>query len=537
MANPTGSSWGPTPGVQGDAGGVVTWSLADGGNGISIFSGASGQSVSPVGVYNYDYEQIISQSFDEWSTYGNIEFMQVADSGGAAGSQVNPDIRIFFGPIAGNTIGYAFFPTSFFPVSPRAGDILFDTSFGLTNNERQFTGLALHEIGHAIGLDHVPQGTRSVMTPRIGLSTLQNDDINGIRTVYGPQDNAAPVYNFKSGETALNILHSPTNIRVNGNGLHNRIDGSDTAETFNGSSGNDTLLGRGGFDTLSGDQGNDLLDGGDRADQLNGGDGNDQLLGGAGTDVLNGGNGNDTLNSGDEADRLFGGNGDDLLRGGWAVGTTVDGLWGDAGNDTLLGELGFDLLDGGTGNDLLDGGDQSDNLYGQAGNDTLRGGQGLDRLFAGDGNDFARGGSENDGLFGGAGNDTLNGESGNDRLFGESGADVLDGAAGNDTLLGGAGNDTLRGGTGNDVLSGNFNADRFVFTNNNGDDTITDFDALNDLEKIDLSNVTAITSMADLTANHMSQVGANVVIDTGGGNSIQLNSVNIANLDGADFIF
>ena len=301
--------------------------------------------------------------------------------------------------------------------------------------------------------------------------------------------------------------------------------------------GNDTLLGGAGFDTLLGDQGNDLLDGGDQADLLNGGDGNDQLLGGGGADVLLGGNGNDTLNSGDEADRLYGGAGNDLLRGGWAAGTTVDGLWGEAGNDTLLGELGYDLLDGGTGNDLLDGGNQADNLYGQAGNDTLRGGQGFDRLLAGDGDDFARGGSEDDGIFGGAGNDTLNGESGNDRMFGETGDDRMDGATGNDTLSGGAGFDKLIGGAGNDVLAGNFNADTFVFANGHGRDTITDFDALNDLEKIDLSGVSAVVNMFDLLSNHATQVGQNVVIDTGGGNSITLNSTNLANLDSADFIF
>lgn len=255
--------------------------------------------------------------------------------------------------------------------------------------------------------------------------------------------------------------------------------------------------------------------GGSGADRITGNDANNVLSGNSGNDTLLGGLGNDTLHGGAQDDRMLGGNGDDYLLGG----------------------PGFDALYGGDGNDILDGGTNADNLFGGAGNDTMRGGDGLDRLFGGDGDDFGRGGTGDDGLFGDAGNDTLNGESGNDRLFGGVGNDDLDGSTGNDTLYGGAGFDTLKGGEGNDLLYGNFNADTFVFTDGNGNDTIADFEADNPLEKIDLSGVSAITNLFDLLSNHVSQVGANVVIDTGSGNSITLNNVNIATLDSSDFIF
>ena len=316
-----------------------------------------------------------------------------------------------------------------------------------------------------------------------------------------------------------------------------QITGNDANNILNGNSGFDTMYGGAGFDTMYGGLGNDTLDGGDNADSLLGGEGDDNLIGGQGTDVLYGDAGNDTLNSGDSADRLYGGEGDDVLYAGWAVGTTVDGLWGEAGNDTLYGELGYDLLDGGIGNDLLDGGNQADNLYGQAGNDTLHGGQGFDRLLGGDGDDLLFGGTESDGLFGGTGDDTLNGESGNDRFFGETGNDLIDGGTGSDTIGGGAGFDTLIGGEGDDLLLGNFNADRFVFADAHGNDTIGDFAADNVFEKIDLSGVSAITDLADLTSNHMTQAGVNVVIDTGSGNSITLNGVSLGDLDATDFIF
>ncbi|PPB79351.1 hypothetical protein LV82_02978, partial [Albidovulum inexpectatum] len=57
------------------------------------------------------------------------------------------------------------------------------------------------------------------------------------------------------------------------------------------------------------------------------------------------------------------------------------------------------------------------------------------------------------------------------------------------------------------------------------------------LEKIDLSAVSAITNLADLMANHIAQVGADVVIDDLAGNTITLTGVSLANLDASDFVF
>ncbi|MFC6582590.1 hypothetical protein [Sulfitobacter aestuariivivens] len=86
-------------------------------------------------------------------------------------------------------------------------------------------------------------------------------------------------------------------------------------------------------------------------------------------------------------------------------------------------------------------------------------------------------------------------------------------------------------------MLGNFNADVFVFQDGHGNDTITDFAATNVFEKIDLSDVSAITNLFDLLSNHVSQSGANLVISTGGGNSITLLNVNQSDLDNSDFIF
>lgn len=527
MANLIGTSWGNTPATLGDAGGLVTWSIASGGQGTGIFPSGPGTSVNPDSFMSIDYNSIINDAFQEWSQYGNIEFLQIEDGGGAAGTSYDADIRIFFGEVPGATLGYTFFPSS----SPNAGagDMILENLDRYNSEPGLLHRLALHEIGHALGLDHVSQGANSVMTPSLSQNHLQPDDINGIREIYGAQDNAPPVYALDAGQTNLNILNSPDGLIVRGNGLNNRIDGADQSETFNGN---------GGFDTIFAGNGNDRLFGQSHADELHGGLGSDLLDGGQGFDLLYGDAGQDTLRAGDDADRLYGGTGDDMLYGGSNVGGPVDRLFGEAGDDSLYGQAGYDLLDGGDGNDLLDGGHQADNLYGGAGNDTLRGSFGLDRLFGGDGNDFARGGDGRDGLFGERGDDTLHGEDGNDRFFGGSGDDLIYGGAGSDTVYGGAGFDTIDSGAGNDFLQGNFNADRFVFADGHGNDVITDFDANNDAEQIDLRDVSSITNLFDLVAhNNMSQVGVNVVIDTGGGNSITLNRVNIDDLDANDFIF
>lgn len=479
-----GTSWGSTPTILGDAGGVVTWSLGPSGQSLNLFPDTLGSSVNPS--YFFDHVSLIREAFQDWSDVANIEFMQVEDPGGAPGATQESDIRMFFGNITGGTIGWAYFPTSF--PSGTAGDILLDSVLPSFFNQNGFKALALHEIGHAIGLDHNPGP--QIMNPSLGnsLFTLQPDDINGARQIYGAQDSATPVYTMKNGQSDLNILNAPTDIKVNGNSLGNEIDGTDTDQTLNGKGGDDDLIARGGQDTMRG------------------------------------GGGDDTLRGGNDSDRMNGGNHDDILYGGSNDGTKTEILNGDNGNDTLFGEGGDDRLDGGSGNDSLDGGSGNDTLFGRDGNDVLVGGQNDDRLTGGNNNDL------------------LQGDGGRDRLFGEAGSDTLEGGTGNDFLDAGAGSDTLEGGAGNDRMIGGSNTDTFVFGDNHGADRIDDFNANNAGEKIDLSQVSTLTSVADLmlsdpNAGAAQQVGLNVVITTSAGNSITLNNTDIANLDTTDFIF
>lgn len=230
---------------------------------------------------------------------------------------------------------------------------------------------------------------------------------------------------------------------------------------------------------------------------------------------------------------ITGTNGSNVL-----TGTTGDDIIdAGAGNDTVNGGEGMDYILGGSGNDYLEGRAGNDTLRGGDGHDTLNGGSGVDGLYGDAGNDILEGGNHGDFMIGGSGNDILNGWSGNDVLRGDTGNDAINGGSGNDNIRGNFGFDTIEGGTGNDTLSGGGNADIFVFSGSFDHDLISDFDVFNGTEAIDLTDVNNITSFNDLMSNHLTQSGANAVINAGAGNTITLEGVNMADLTASDFIF
>ncbi len=326
------------------------------------------------------------------------------------------------------------------------------------------------------------------------------------------------------------------NFGNSGGTLDEDLSGSSAGETIRSTTGNDHISAQAGDDIVISNSGADTVFAGAGNDSVNGGAGNDRLMGETGNDFLRGEDGDDMLYGAAGHDFALGDGGNDTLDG--AHGN--DSLSGGAGNDNLSGGVGFDALQGGDGNDTLDGGAQADNLFAGIGNDLLRGGDGFDRLFGGFGDDTLEGGDGPDALFGNGGADFIFGQEGDDRSYGAGGNDFIQDAEGNDLLEAGAGFDTLDGGVGDDTLYGRFNADLFVFTDATGgfgNDTIGDFAATNQFERIDLSGVAAITDLNDLMNNHARQVGGNVAIDAGENSSITLVGVNLAQLDSTDFTF
>jgi Ca2+-binding RTX toxin-like protein len=365
-----------------------------------------------------------------------------------------------------------------------------------------------------------------------------------------------------------------------GHGGNDVLTGADGGDTINGDAGLMAGAAKGGNDIINGGVGDDpyLVGDADAGMSENARGGDDQIWGGIGDDALIGDSGlamsdnvrggNDLLNGGDGNATLAGDAFSDMF--GHSLGGN-DHLYGGAGDDHLIGDggpVGVIADEGQGGNDFLDGGDGNDHLAGDAGledeargrNDVLLGGAGTD-ILSGDG--LLQGNSQggDDRLFGGADDDLLSGDgsyvinarAGNDWLEGGSGNDVLfgDGASvsgnaqcGGDELIGGTGNDQLYGDcdpSQSDLANVTRGADRFVFAQGSGLDSILDFET--DKDVIDLLHFKGIGGLAGVDA-HATQVGADVAIDLGaaaggpaGTDVLTLAGIGLDSLSAGDFAF
>lgn len=352
----------------------------------------------------------------------------------------------------------------------------------------------------------------------------------GLDAMYG----GAGQDSMDGGDGADIMTGNAGNDTLQGGLGNDTVIGGDNDDVVNGGDGNDQMSGTKGNDTVHGNQGSDVVVGGDGNDAVFGDDGHDTAGGGLGNDTVSGGAGNDTVVGGDGDDLLYGGTDNDELYGG----LNNDSLWGGTGNDLLAGADGADVLNGEDGNDSLFGGNGADTLTGGAGddqlfgnadNDVLFGGGGFDTLNGGGGDDLVNGGADDDMLLGDVGNDTLNGSGGDDEVKGGAGNDLMFGDIGEDTMIGGAGNDTLDGGAGDDL---------FVYTLGDGNDVINGFvagAAAEDAVQL-IGFGSSFDDFADVLAAATDN-GVDTTIDLGGGASLTITGVLVAELHEGDFLF
>ncbi len=317
---------------------------------------------------------------------------------------------------------------------------------------------------------------------------------------------------------------------------------------------------------IDGGRGNDTLIGGRGGDTIYGGEGNDLIRGGGGTDVIYAGGGNDVVYvdgvfvdgvsnaQKDDVDyghtvpapnpKVFGGAGNDVIYGLYA-----NDLFGEEGDDTIYGGSVVSYLDGGTGNDIIYAGpDPRTKAFGGDGNDVIYG-QGAGVLVGGPGSDIYEVTSKNTMVFEAPAFDT---EFGADKVFayvdftlpsnvenlvmiygqqiygyGNDEANIIIGNASNNVLEGKGGYDTLTGGAGSDL---------FVVNPNFGVDVITDFVAGAGTADAVVFSTKLFSNFSQVMAKSR-QVGSDVWIEDGLGNTVVLSNVNLGVLHPDDFGF
>ena len=318
-----GFRWGD--GGNGEAAGLLTWSLVGAGvGGLNFAGGKNAPSVSPTSVGGKSVEETLRKAFDTWARTADVEFVQVADTGEDVKIGDQPaDIRIVFGALPalrlpGETVTPLGVASTDF-VGERIEDSTIVLNAELTRSEVQ--SVALHEIGHSLGLDHVDDPNTVMSVRDNGRLTLAADDRDGITTLYGKQNSSKAVFQADADKADINVVDGKS-VTLLGDAAANALLGGSARDTIKGGDGDDVLMGRAG---------NDRIIGGSGDDRLGGASGDDRLKGGGGDDKAGGGGGDD---------RLRGMDGDDLLKGG-------------GGDDTLTGGAGADRMKGGGGADLF----------------------------------------------------------------------------------------------------------------------------------------------------------------------------------------
>lgn len=427
-------------------------------------------------------KEAVRRALSEYESVIDVRFVEVA-----AGDAADPVIA--FGRVDVESVAETWWKISTGPDATGQAAIkrwdagsVFDNGRDLTDPNAQW--LILHEIGHAMMMKHTGDYDTTGKAPAGPYLPASEDHRDYTVMSYVRADSSAVALQLQlydiaalqarwgantteaAGDSVYTFADDPGIFAIWDTGGVDRIDATAAPGAV------DIDLAEGAFSQLDG-QNRMSIAWGARIEEAAGGGSADRLRGNDLDNRLTGGSGADTIEGGTGLDFLRGEDGDDLILGG----ADFDDAHGNMGNDTVQGGAGDDWVVGGKDQDLLSGDDGRDVVLGNIGADTVNGG---------DGDDVVRGGQDGDRVDGGAGDDFVSGD------------------RGDDTLYGGAG------------------ADRFHTFAEGGIDRVMDFNRAEG-DRVELLP-------GALAATTFSQVGADVVIESGGGAQLILVGVQLSSL-------
>lgn len=291
-------------------------------------------------------------AFAHLETFLNIDFV-------AAPSGQDADLSLGMVSLPGSTAGLGGAALGFIngQVSSYQSFATWDKTLDITTD----LNLVLHELGHALGLDHpfedvtLPASYEnnhySVMSysadPHSGEhnDAMMVFDLLALQSVWGAASYNAGATRYNGPRTGnVDTIWDSGGIDTLDAGAERNTVRLDLREGQFSTFGDfpdlaiaygakiENAFGGKGADTILGNALANILSGRNGADLLVGDGGRDKLWGGNGADRLKGGNGHDRLGGSKGDDRLWGGNGNDRIEGG----AGNDRVWGNAGADEFL---------------------------------------------------------------------------------------------------------------------------------------------------------------------------------------------------------
>lgn len=257
LLNPYGSRWNAETAIGMPV--AVTFSFTQ--SLAAYQSAADLPGFTPLTELQKQYVRLAVQALDRVS---GLDFVEVPDSDQA---QIRIGMHDFNGTANSGFSGFGYYPSN--QPGSAAGDVWFNTSrnINFAPGKNGFE-LALHELGHAVGLKHPHDGDVTLST---SIDSNQYTVMSYNKLSPRPQmpmqlDIEALTYNYGNAALAEDALQATYIAASNRIKIDTQPIGGQ-GPTISGTHFNDLIIGTIGNDTFSGSAGNDVLNGGAGTDR------------------------------------------------------------------------------------------------------------------------------------------------------------------------------------------------------------------------------------------------------------------------------